>query len=300
MRVFVTGATGFVGFAVAQELIGAGHHVYGLARSEEGARSLSEIGAEVHRGDLEDLESLRSGAAAADGVIHCAFNHDFSKFAANCELDRQAIEALGSVLAGSDRPLIVTSGIGMLAPGRAATEEDLPPAEPSFPRASEQMAVAMAERGVRTAVMRLPQVHDPVKQGFVSYLIATAHEKRVSAYVGDGRNRWAAVHRLDAARLYRLGLEKAESDKSAEVARYHVVGEDGVPLKDIAEAIGRGMKVPVVAVAPEQAAQHFGPLLGNFAGLDMPASSTLTQKRLDWHPTGPGLVSDLQAMRFAA
>lgn len=300
MRIFVTGATGFVGFAVAQELIGAGHQVLGLARSAEGANSLIAIGAQAHRGDLEDLESLHSGAAMADCVIHCAFNHDFSKFAANCELDRQAIEAVGSVLAGSDRPFIVTSGIGSLAPGRAATEEDAPmPSSTSYPRASEQTAVFVAERGVRTAVVRLPQVHDPVKQGFVSYLIAIAREKGVSAYVGEGSTRWAAVHRLDAARLYRLALENAASNKNAAVARYHAVGEEGVPAKKIAEAIGQGLKVPVVAVAPEQAMQHFG-FLGNFAGRDMPASSSLTQERLGWHPTGPGLIADLEAMRFDA
>jgi nucleoside-diphosphate-sugar epimerase len=300
MRVFVTGATGFVGFAVAQELIGAGHEVLGLARSESGANSLVDIGAQVHRGDLEELESVRSGAAMADGVIHCAFNHDFSKFAANCELDRQAIEALGSAISGSGRPLIVTSGIGLLAPGRAATEEDLPPAVPTqFPRVSEQTAVLVAGRDVPTSVMRLPQVHDPVKQGFVSRLIAVAREKRVSAYVGDGSNRWAAVHRLDAARLYRLALETAASDRNSEVARYHAVGEEGVPLREIADAIGRGLKVPVVAVSPEEAGEHFG-FLGAFAGLDMPASSALTQKRLEWHPTGPGLISDLEAMHFEA
>jgi nucleoside-diphosphate-sugar epimerase len=300
MRVFVTGATGFVGFAVAQELIGAGHQVLGLARSEAGANSLVAIGAQVHRGDLEDLESLRTGAAMADGVIHCAFNHDFSKFAANCELDRQAIEALGSPLSGSGRPLIVTSGIGLLAPGRAATEEDLPPAVPTgFPRVSEQTAVLVAGRGVPTSVMRLPQVHDPVKQGFVSYLVAVAREKHLSVYVGDGRNRWAAVHRLDAARLYRLALEKAASDGNSEVARYHAIGEEGVPMKEIAEAIGRGLKVPVVAKSPEEAAEHFG-FLGAFARLDMPASSALTQERLGWHPTGPGLIADLDAMNFEA
>ena len=300
MRVFVTGATGFVGFAVAQELIGAGHQVLGLARSEEGANSLVAIGTQAHRGDLEDLESLRRGAAMADGVIHCAFNHDFSKFAANCELDRQAIETLGSTLSGSGRPLIVTSGIGALAPGRAATEEDLPPASPtSYPRVSEQTAVLLAGRGVCTSVVRLPQVHDPVKQGFVSYLIAVAREKRVSGYVGDGLNRWSAVHRLDAARLYRHALEKTASDRSSEVARYHAVGEEGVPMKEIAEAIGRGLKVPIVEVPPAEAVQHFG-FLGNFASLDMPASSALTQERLGWHPIGPGLISDLEAMRFEA
>ena len=301
MRIFVTGATGFVGRAVAEELIGAGHQVLGLARSAAGAESLAGIGAQVQRGDLEDLASLRSGAAMADGVIHCAFNHDFSKFAANCELDRAAIEALGSALSGSGRPLIVTSGIGLLAPGRAATEEDLPPAVPAqYPRVSEQTAVLVAGRGgVPTAVVRLPQVHDPVKQGFVSYLIAAAREKRVSAYIGDGSNRWAAVHRLDAARLYRLALEKAASGRNSEPARYHAVGEEGVPMKEIAEAIGRGLKVPVVAKSPDEAGQHFG-FLAAFAGLDMPASSALTQERLGWHPTGPGLIADLEAMNFEA
>ncbi|WP_321472874.1 SDR family oxidoreductase [uncultured Paludibaculum sp.] len=297
MRVFVTGATGFVGFAVTQELMGAGHQVLGLARSEEGANALAASGAQVHRGDLEDLESLRRGAAATDGVIHCGFNHDFSKFAANCELDRQAIEALGSALAGSERPLIVTGGIGLIAPGRSATEEDRPPVEGSrqYPRVSEQTADLLAGRGVRTAVMRLPQVHDPVKQGFVSYLIAVAREKGVSAYVGDGSNRWAAVHRLDAAHLYRLALEKAASDKDGAVARYHAVGEEGVTAKEMAEAIGRGLKIPVVSMAPEQSMEHFG-FLGNFAGLDMPATSALTQERLGWQPNGPGLIADLEEM----
>jgi nucleoside-diphosphate-sugar epimerase len=274
--------------------------VLGLARSESGANSLDAIGAQIHRGDLEDLESLRSGAAMADGVIHCAFNHDFSKFAANCELDRQAIEALGSAISGSGRPLIVTSGIGLLAPGRAATEEDLPPAVPTqFPRVSEQTAVLVAGSGVPTSVMRLPQVHDPVKQGFVSRLIAVAREKRVSAYVGDGSNRWAAVHRVDAARLYRLALEKAASDGNSGVARYHAVGEEGVRMKEIAEAIGRGLNLPIVAKSADEAPEHFG-FLAAFAGLDMPASSALTQKRLEWHPTGPGLISDLEAMHFEA
>ncbi|MGJ5818376.1 SDR family oxidoreductase [Paludibaculum fermentans] len=300
MHVFVTGATGFVGFAVAQELISVGHRVVGLARSDEGAKALATIGVQVHHGGLEDLESLRSGAAMTDGVIHCAFNHDFSKFSANCELDRQAIEALGSALAGSERPLIVTGGIGLIAPGRSATEEDRPPAEGSrgYPRVSEQTADVLAGRGVRTAVVRLPQVHDPVKQGFVSYLVEAARAKRVAAYVGDGGNRWAAVHRLDAARLYRLALEKAASGKDIGVARYHAVGEEGISAKEIAEAIGRGLKIPVVSLAPEQAVEHFG-FVGQFASLDMPAASALTQERLGWQPTGPGLDADLDEM-FAA
>ena len=299
MRVFVTGATGFVGFSVAQELISAGHQVLGLARSEEGAKSLAAIGAEVHRGDLEDLEGLRSGAANSDGVIHCAFNHDFSKFAVNCEQDRRAIEVLAATLSSSGRPLVVTSGIGPLAPGRAATEEDAPmPTTASYPRASEQTAFVVGGRGVRTSVVRLPQVHDPVKQGFVSFLIAIARDKGVSAYVGEGHNRWSAAHRLDVARLYRLALEKTAAG-NAQVERYHAVAEEGVRMKEIAEAIGRGLKIPVVAIAPEQAMQHFG-FLGGFAGLDMPASSALTQQRLGWHPTGPSLLADLDAMNFNA
>ncbi|MGC4052077.1 MAG: SDR family oxidoreductase [Paludibaculum sp.] len=297
MRVFVTGATGFVGFAVAQELLGAGHAVLGLARSDEGAKSLEAIGAQVHRGDLEDLESLRNAAEKSDGVIHCAFNHDFSKFAANCEMDRQAIEALGSVLAGSDRPLIVTGGVGLIAPGRAATEGDRPPAEGTreYPRVSEQMADVLAARGVRTAVMRLPQVHDPVKQGFVSYLVAAARSTGVSAYTGAGGNRWSAVHRLDAARLYRLALENTASGSGGAVERYHAVGEEGIPAREIAEEIGQGLKIPVVSIAPEKSVEHFG-FLGHFAGLDMPASSTWTQERLGWRPTGPGLLADLEEM----
>lgn len=298
MKIFVTGATGFIGTAIVRELIDTGHQVLALARSDAGAKSLNALGAnvKVHRGDLEDLESLRSGAAMADGVIHTAFIHDFSKFEANCETDRRAIEALGSALVGSDRPLIVTSGTGMaFTPGRLTTEEDAP--NSPIPRiASEQAAVSVAAKGVRVSVMRLPQVHDPVKQGLVTYMIAVARGKGVSAYVGDGCNRWPAVHRLDAARLYRLALEKG-AEKGTEGARYNAVAEQGVPLRDIATAIGHGLKVPVVSKSVEETGEHFG-WLAHLVGFDVPASSALTQERLRWRPTGPGLIADLNAMKY--
>ncbi|HKN00891.1 MAG TPA: SDR family oxidoreductase [Candidatus Binataceae bacterium] len=291
MRIFLTGATGFIGEAIVRELLTAGHQVIGLARSDAGAKSLIAAGARAHRGDLEDLESLRSGAAASDGVIHCAFNHDFSKYAANCEADRHAVEALGSALAGSDRPLVVTSGTAVaLTPGRLATEDDAPiSSSAGMPRsASEEAAAALVSRGVRASVVRLPQVHDRVKHGLVTYAITVAREKGVSAFVGDGLNRWPAVHLLDAARLYRLALEKGSAG-----ARYHAVAEQGVSLRDIADAIGRRLNVPVVAKSPEEAAAHFG-WLGFFVGFDAPASSALTQERLGWRLTQqPGLIADL-------
>jgi nucleoside-diphosphate-sugar epimerase len=295
MRVFVTGSTGFIGSALVPELINAGHQVLGLTRSNAGAQALTVAGAVAHRGDIEDLESLRSGAAMSDGVVHLAFNHDFSKFAANCEADRVAIETLGAALAGTDRPLLVTSGVAIIAPGRLATEEDPSPAvNPAFPRASEATAISLAESGVRASVVRLPQVHDTVKQGLVTYLVAIARQKGVSAYVGDGRNRWAAAHVLDTARLYRLALEKGSTGAS-----YHAVAEEGVAVREIAEAIGRGLKVPVVSKSPEEAAEHFG-FLGHFVGIDGPASSGLTQKWLGWHPTERGMIADLDEMNYSA
>ncbi len=292
MRVFVTGATGFIGSALIPELIGAGHQVLGLTRSDEGAKSLAAAGAQVHRGELTDLKSLQSGADAADAVIHTAFIHDFSKFKENCEIDKRAIETLGEALAGSNRPLIVTSGIGALAPGRVATEDMDALTNSAMPRVSEQAGLAQVSRGVNVSVVRLPQVHDTVKQGLITYAVQLAREKGVSAYVGDGSNRWSAAHRLDVARLYRLALEKDEAG-----SRYHAVAEEGVSMREIAEVIGKGLKVPVVSLSPEEAQAHFG-WLAIFAGLDMPASSAQTREKLGWNPTGPTLLTDLGNMRY--
>ena len=299
MRVFLTGATGFIGSAIVPELIDAGHQVLGLTRSDAGAQSLIAAGAEVHRGNLEDLDSLRSGAAKSDGVIHCAFDHsafgnDFSKFVEVCEKDKRAIEALGDALRGSDRPLVITSGTGMgnAVPGQPATEDYFDPNHPNPRKGSEIAGASVAKRGVNVSVVRLPQVHDTVKQGLITYAVQVAREKQASAYIGEGLNRWPAAHVLDVAHLYRLALEKHEAG-----SRYHAVAEEGVTMRKIAEVIGRGLKVPVVSLPQEEARAHFG-WLAMFAAFDMPASSAITQQRLEWHPTGPGLIADLEQMHW--
>ena len=300
MRIFLTGATGFIGSAIVPELINAGHQVLGLSRSDAGVRSLIAAGAEVHRGNLEDPESLRSGAAISDGVIHCAFDHsafgnDFSKFLEVCEKDRRAIEALGDALRGSDRPLVITSGTGMgnAVPGQPATEDHFDVNHPNPRKASEVAGASLAERGVNVSVVRLPQVHDTVKQGLITYAVQVAREKGSSAYIGEGLNRWPAAHVRDVAHLYRLALEKHEAG-----SRYNAVAEEGVSMREIAEVIGRGLKVPVVSLSQDEAPAHFG-WLAMFAGFDMPASSAQTRQRLGWQPTGPGLIADLDHMRWA-
>ncbi|MDB5652541.1 MAG: NAD-dependent epimerase/dehydratase [Tardiphaga sp.] len=292
MHVFVTGATGWVGSAVVKELIGAGHQVTGLSRSEAKAGALAAAGATVLLGTLDDLDVLRHAASAADAVIHTAFNHDFSKMAENSAQDFRAIETLGAALEGSDRPLLVTSGVALLAPGRLATEADLPPSTKSWPRKSEVAALALAARGVRVATVRLaPSVHGAGDHGFIPILIGLAREKGVSAYVGEGLNRWPGVYRLDAARLYRLALEQGATEPV-----YHAIADEGVAFKDIAAVIGRRLGIPVES----RGSEHFG-WFGGFAGADMPASSAHTQSVLGWEPTGPDLLRDIdQAAYFTA
>jgi nucleoside-diphosphate-sugar epimerase len=293
MRIFVTGAPGFIGSALVLELMQAGHQVLGLTRSEAGAEKLKAARVEVLRGNIEDLESLREGASRTDGVIHLAFNHDFSQFQKNADDDRKAIVAIGEVLIGSNRSFIITSGTAIAAnvDGKPSTEDG--PTASWNPRAASEAAVKeLAARGVNTSVVRLPQVHDTRKHGLLPYLLAVARQKGVSAYIGDGSNRWPAAHVSDVARLYRLAFEKAEPG-----AIYHAVDEEGVSMKAIVEAHARGLKVPVVSIKPEDAEAHFG-WLARFAGHDMPSSSAITQQLLNWKPTGPGLIADLDGMDY--
>ena len=292
MRVFVTGATGFIGSRVVKELIGAGHQVIGVCRSDAKASALAATGAEVYRGSIADPESLKEGAARSDGVIHLAFNHDFSRFVQNCEDDRAVIAALASVLKRSSRPLVITSGtpIANTVPGEPAKESNPIVSSAHHPRAAtEEAGIVAAADGVNVSVVRLPQVHDPVSQGLITPAIAIYREKGACAYLGDGLNRWPAAHRLDVARLYRLAIERAEPN-----AKYHAVGEEGVPMRAIAEAIGRRLKLPVKSISSEEAPAFFG-WLAAFSRYDMPASSAQTRKKLGWEPTGPGLIADLDA-----
>ncbi|MFW7268182.1 SDR family oxidoreductase [Gluconacetobacter sp. Hr-1-5] len=294
MRIFVTGATGFIGMPTVRELIAAGHDVLGLARSDDGARALAAVGAQAQRGALEDLDSLQKGAAASDAVVHLAFIHDWSNFMASCETDRRAIEALGSALAGSDKPFLATGGLaGLAPPGQVATENDVILPDFPFPRVSEQTALALIPQGIRASVVRLPQVHDRAKQGLITPLIETFRQNGTCAYVGDGSNLWPAAHVRDVARLYRLAIEKGATG-----AAWHAVAEEGVAMRDIVETLGRRLDLPVRSILPDEAPAFFG-RFAMFAGFDMRASSALTRQALGWVPTGPGLIADLEQLQDA-
>ncbi|GBQ91599.1 nucleoside-diphosphate-sugar epimerase [Acetobacter nitrogenifigens DSM 23921 = NBRC 105050] len=294
MRVFLTGATGFIGSRIVTELLSAGHQVIGLTRSEAGARALAEAGAEPHRGDIENPGSLQAGAAKADSVIHTAFDHDFTNFVANCEKDKRAIEALGAELKGSRRPFLITSGtgVGAEAPGQPALESVFNAAHQNPRVISEITGARLLDDGTDVRIVRLPQVHDTVKQGLVTPYIAISREKGVAAYIGEGLNRWPAAHVRDVAALYRLALERGQAGE-----RYHAVDEEGVTAQEIATVIGAGLGVDVISLPPELAQQHFG-WLGMFIGMDLVASSAWTRSRLGWQPTGPGIISDLTKMDY--
>ncbi len=292
MRVFLTGASGFIGSAVLADLLAAGHEVTGLVRSEDAAERVATAGAEPLRGDLEDLDGLREAAAASDGVIHTAFVHDFSNIAASGPIDLRAVETIGAALAGSDRPFVMTTGTGLLAPGRVATEHDASPADgaASYRAPSERAALALADQGVRSSVVRpAPTVHGEGDHGFVAMIVDAARRTGAAGYVGEGANRWPAVHRLDAARLYRLALESAAAGSVL-----HATAEDGIPMREIAEAIGRGLGVPARSVTIEEAAEVMPPFLAAFISFDIPASSALTRELVGWRPTHPGLIEDLE------
>ncbi|AIR03446.1 NAD-dependent dehydratase [Cedecea neteri] len=294
MRIFVTGATGFLGSAIVQQLLAAGHQVLGLTRSERGATALESWGAKAHFGDLDDFASLQHGADLADAVIHTAFNHDFSTFVANCEADGKVIGAMGKALAGSSRPMVITSfvAMGTTEPGKPATEAGYNVLTPNPRKATEIAGVSLLERGVNASFVRLPQVHDTVRQGLITPLIELAREKGVAAYIGEGKNRWSAVHVSDAVRLYVLAVERGIAG-----ARYNAVAEEGITTKDIADVIGQGLGVPVRSIDADKASDHFG-WLGNFAAHDMSASSLETQQKTGWRPVGPGLIEDLRHMQY--